>query len=99
MRTRMSATRRQDACAPSLLLDGLLGAGLISSAGAPDAVQTAIALHLIHHKAAARASDADGDVVVALDADALAVIAPHEAVEIACGLDGDLHSVLLAIGI
>lgn len=74
-----------------LLFRRRLSSCLITSAAAPDSIQRFIRLQLIGDESTARAADADRDVVAALDAHAVCVVAPNKAIEIAGRLNGQVR--------
>src|SRR5437763_4014853 len=83
----------------SLLLRSSLRSRLVASAAAPHSIERSIRLNFVHHKSAARAADANRDVVAALDPHAITVVAPDEVIKITGGLNGDFHFVLTAVRI
>src|SRR2546421_10625963 len=76
------------------LLRSSLGSGLVAAAAAPHSIERSIRLNFVHHKAAARAADANRDVVASLDPYAVSVVAPDEVRKVTRGLNGEFRFVL-----
>ena len=86
---------------PQAVLTSLFRRGLcpclITAAAAPDSIKRSVGLDLIDNESTARAADAHRDVVAALDAHAVGVVAPNKVKEIAGGLNGEMRLVLFAV--
>ena len=81
----------------SLLLRSSLDPRLIASVPTPNAVERAVGPDLICDEPAAHAADADRDVVAALNADAVSVVAPDKPMSISSWFDCQVYFVGRAI--